>query len=67
MMKRLGGRWKVLHRQIYLIAFFAVLHFLWLVKKDHTEPLIYAAVFLSLIALRIAYKYRTHLNLSILQ
>jgi sulfoxide reductase heme-binding subunit YedZ len=67
MMKRLGGRWKVLHRQIYLIAFLAVLHFLWLVKKDHTEPLIYAAVFLSLIALRIAYKYRTHLNLSILQ
>jgi sulfoxide reductase heme-binding subunit YedZ len=62
MMKRLGGRWKSLHRLIYLISFLAVLHFLWLVKKDHTEPLIYAAVFLSLIALRIAYKYRTHLN-----
>ena len=67
MMKRLGGRWKILHRLIYLIAVLAVLHFLWLVKKDHTEPLVYAAVFLSLIALRIAYKYRTHLNLSILR
>ena len=66
MMKRLGGRWKSLHRLIYLIAVLAVLHFLWLVKKDHSEPLIYAAVFLWLIALRIAHKYRTHFNLRML-
>ncbi len=58
MMKRLGGRWKILHSLIYLIGFLAVLHFLWLVKKDHTEPLIYTAVFFLLITLRIAYKYR---------
>ena len=67
MMKRLGGRWKILHRLIYLIAVLAVLHFLWLVKKDHTEPLVYAAVFLSLIALRIAYKYRSHMRFNILR
>ena len=67
MMKRLGGRWKVLHRLIYLIAVLAVLHFLWLVKKDHTEPLIYAGVFFLLILLRIAYKYRTNIRLSILR
>lgn len=65
MMKRLGGRWKTLHQLIYLIAFLAVLHFFWLVKKDHTEPLIFIGVFFSLIALRIAYKYRTHFILSI--
>ena len=64
MMKRLGGRWKTLHRLVYIIGVLAILHFLWLVKKDHTEPLIYAAVFLSLIALRIAYKYRQHLTLN---
>lgn len=58
MMRRLGRRWKMLHGLVYLIGFLAVLHFLWLVKKDHTEPLIYAAVFFSLITLRIAYKYR---------
>jgi methionine sulfoxide reductase heme-binding subunit len=58
MMKRLGGRWKLLHKLVYLIGILAVLHFLWLVKKDHTEPLIYASVFLSLIALRIAHKFR---------
>ena len=58
MMKRLGGRWKLLHKLVYLIGILAVLHFLWLVKKDHTEPLIYDSVFLSLIALRIAHKFR---------
>jgi methionine sulfoxide reductase heme-binding subunit len=58
MMKRLGGRWKRLHQLVYLIGLLAVLHFLWLVKKDMTEPLIYGAVFFLLIVLRIAYKYR---------
>jgi sulfoxide reductase heme-binding subunit YedZ len=67
MMKRLGGRWKVLHKLIYLIAVLAILHFLWLVKKDHTEPLIYATVFFTLISLRIAYKYRSHIGLNILR
>ena len=67
MMKRLGGRWKLLHKLVYLIGILAVLHFLWLVKKDHTEPLIYASVFLSLIALRMAYKYRRHIDLTVPQ
>jgi DMSO/TMAO reductase YedYZ heme-binding membrane subunit len=28
-------------------------HFTWAVKKDKTEPLIYAAIFLALLALRV--------------
>lgn len=60
MMKRLGGRWKVLHKLVYIIGMLAVFHFLWLVKKDLTEPLIYGTIFLLLIALRIAYKYRSY-------
>ncbi|MCF8186931.1 MAG: sulfoxide reductase heme-binding subunit YedZ [Sulfuritalea sp.] len=67
MMKRLGGRWKLLHRLIYLIGLLAVLHFLWLVKKDLTEPLVYASIFFSLIALRFIYKYRTHFKLSLVR
>jgi len=67
MMKRLGGRWKILHKLIYLIGVLAVLHFLWLVKKDITEPLIYAVVFFSLISLRFIYKYRRHIGLDILK
>jgi len=30
-----------------------VLHFIWLVKKDITEPLIYAAIFFLLFILRL--------------
>lgn len=61
MMKRLGGRWKLLHKSIYLIGILAILHFLWLVKKDLTEPLVYAWIFFLLIALRFVYKYRTRI------
>ena len=67
MMKRLGRRWKLLHKLIYLIGVLAVLHFLWLVKKDHTEPLVYASIFFSLIALRFVYKHRTHFKLSVIR
>jgi methionine sulfoxide reductase heme-binding subunit len=53
--RRLGGRrWARLHRLIYPIAVLGVLHFLWLVKKDHREPLLYGAVLLALFGLRVA-------------
>lgn len=64
MMKRLGGRWKILHRVVYLIGFLVILHFLWLVKKDHTEPFIYTGIFFLLLALRFIYKYRSYLKVS---
>jgi sulfoxide reductase heme-binding subunit YedZ len=55
MMRRLGGRrWKRLHRIIYLSALGAVVHFLWLVKADLREPLIYLAILLLLLAFRAA-------------
>ena len=40
MMKRLGGRWKMLHRLIYLIAVLALLHFWWMRsgKQNFAEP-----------------------------
>ena len=43
MMRRLGRRWNTLHRLAYLAAILGVVHFLWLVKADHLEPLLYAA------------------------
>jgi sulfoxide reductase heme-binding subunit YedZ len=51
--RRLGKRWQKLHRLIYLAAGLGVLHFIWLVKSDLREPLIFAAVFAVLMALRI--------------
>ncbi len=53
LMKRLGRNWHPLHRLIYLIAILGVLHYWWLVKADVREPLLYGAVLLVLLTLRI--------------
>ena len=52
MIRRLGRRWISLHRLVYLAAALGVVHFLWLVKSDHREPLLYAAVLALLLGLR---------------
>ena len=53
MMQRLGIQWKRLHRLVYLIALLGVVHYLWLVKSDLTEPLIYGAILTLLLLLRL--------------
>ncbi|MET0534516.1 MAG: protein-methionine-sulfoxide reductase heme-binding subunit MsrQ [Steroidobacter sp.] len=53
MMRRLGKRWKKLHRLIYVISLLAVWHYYWQVKSDVTEPLIYLAIVLGLLGWRI--------------
>ncbi len=53
MMRRLGRRWQQLHRLVYAIAILGVIHYLWLVKKDLTDPLIYAGVLTLLLVLRL--------------
>jgi len=53
MIRKLKMNWKLLHRLIYVIAILGVLHFIWLVKKDITEPLIYAAIVSILLILRL--------------
>lgn len=59
MMKRLGGKnWQRLHRLIYAIAALGILHYWWLVKKDITQPLIYALVLALLLGIRILFKAR---------
>ena len=51
--RRLGGRrWQALHRSVYAIAIFAVLHYGWLVKADLSQPLLYAAILFVLLGLR---------------
>jgi sulfoxide reductase heme-binding subunit YedZ len=53
MIRRLGRRWVALHRLVYLAAVLAVIHFLWLVKLDLREPLLYAAVLTLLLGMRL--------------
>jgi sulfoxide reductase heme-binding subunit YedZ len=50
--RRLGKRWKKLHRLVYLAAPLAVVHFVWLVKSDIREPLMYGAIVAALLLLR---------------
>src|SRR5438067_5129671 len=53
--RRLGGkRWNLLHRLIYFSATAGVIHYVWLVKKDLTQPLEYAAVLTVLLGYRIS-------------
>jgi sulfoxide reductase heme-binding subunit YedZ len=59
MIRRLGGRvWQRLHRVIYAVAVLGVAHYWWLVKKDITEPVIYALVLGALFGLRIRHVRR---------
>jgi sulfoxide reductase heme-binding subunit YedZ len=51
-MIRLGVRWKKLHSLIYIIAVAAILHFLWLVKADVLEPVIYGIIVVVLLSWR---------------
>ena len=51
--RRLGKRWVQLHRLVYAAAIAGCLHFLWLVKKDVREPLIYAAILAVLLGARV--------------
>lgn len=50
--RRLGRRWKSLHRLVYPAAALGVLHYVWLIKKDLREPLLYAAILAVLLAWR---------------
>lgn len=50
--KRLGKRWKKLHKLAYLIGPLAVLHYIWVVKADLRVPLTFGAIVLVLFVLR---------------
>lgn len=56
MIRRLGGKqWRLLHRLIYLSAIGGVVHYWWLVKKDLSNPIIFAAVLALLLGLRLLF------------
>jgi sulfoxide reductase heme-binding subunit YedZ len=51
--RRLGVRWKKLHRLVYVVLGLGLLHMLWIVRADLKEWSIYAAIGALLLALRI--------------
>ena len=63
MVRRLGGRaWQRLHKLAYVVAILGVAHYWWLVKKDLTEPILYACILAALFAVRLwhARRLRAH-------
>lgn len=58
--RRLGRRWQLLHRAVYLSAGLAVLHFYWKKssKSDVGEPLLFAAILGTLLLVRLVYAVR---------
>ena len=51
--RRLGSRWKKLHRLVYVILGLGLLHMLWIVRADLEEWAIYAFIGAVLLLLRI--------------
>ena len=54
MVRRLGPRrWRKLHRLVYAAGICGALHYLWLVKADLREPLVYTGILAILLAARL--------------
>ena len=57
--RRLGRRWQVLHRLIYISAVCAAIHYLWKVKVMIGSPVYYAIAIGLLLAFRVAWQLRS--------
>jgi len=51
--RRMGRKWQTLHNAAYAVGLLGVWHYWWQVKKDITEPLIYAVVLAVLLVMRL--------------
>ena len=55
--RKLGKKWRSLHRLVYPIAILAVLHFYWLVKLDTVRPILFTLCLLCLLGYRLVKAY----------
>jgi sulfoxide reductase heme-binding subunit YedZ len=53
MQKRLGKKWKTLHRWVYAAGILAVTHFIWVRKVPFGQPTIYAIILVLLLIARL--------------
>ena len=56
--RSMGRKWDKLHQSVYLASILGIWHFWWQVKKDITEPLIYAVIIFILLTYRLWYGYK---------
>ena len=53
MVRRLGKRWKPLHRLVYLAGVLAIVHLVWIVRSDFREALLYGGLMALLLGYRL--------------
>jgi sulfoxide reductase heme-binding subunit YedZ len=56
--RRLGKKWALLHRLVYVAAILAVIHFIWKVKVFTGDPVIYAVILALLLGFRLVWALR---------
>ena len=56
MVRILKKNWKKLHRLVYIVSIFGVLHFIWLSKTIFFKPLIFLIILIILLLFRINFK-----------
>lgn len=56
--KKMGKRWLSLHRSVYIVGIFALVHYWWLVKVDILWPLLYSLLLTFLLGDRLYWYYR---------
>jgi sulfoxide reductase heme-binding subunit YedZ len=56
MLRKLGKRWKSLHKLTYAVVILAILHFIWQVKADYLESGIYAVIAMALLLQRVKFR-----------
>jgi sulfoxide reductase heme-binding subunit YedZ len=57
--RRLGRRWRTLHRLVYVAAICAAIHFIWKGKVVVGDPVTYAAILAVLLGFRVFWALRT--------
>jgi len=55
MQRRLKKKWQTLHKLVYFIPLLVIIHFVWSLKADYSEPLVYAVIFSVLMLIRLAF------------
>ena len=56
MVKILKNNWKKIHRLVYIISIFGVLHFIWLSKTIFFKPLIFLIILIILLLFRLNFR-----------
>ena len=59
MQRRLKKKWLILHKLVYVIPVLVIVHFMWSLKADYSEPAVYALVFTLLMLLRVMNKRKS--------